>query len=68
LLRQLPLCASTRAPTAQRKPGYRIPARRLAPRCLAGRSKHEPWKRRWAGAATPTQQSTTRPQEPPRRA
>ena len=27
-----------------------------------------PWKRRWAGAATPTQQSTTRPQEPPRRA
>jgi hypothetical protein len=37
--------------------------------CAVGsEGKDRPWKYRWAGAATPTQQNTTRPQEPPRRA
>ena len=32
------------------------------------RGKHKTWKYRWAGAATPTQRSTTRPHKPPGRA
>ena len=47
------------------------------PRCRGGRRSHglrtiayrkTPRKYRWTGAATPAQQNTTRPQEPPRRA
>ena len=39
-----------------------------APHCSACQEDNNPWKYRWAGAATPTQQDTTRTQEPPRRA
>jgi hypothetical protein len=38
------------------------------PRCTAAGVPHKSRKYRWAGAATPTQRNTTRPQEPPRRA
>jgi hypothetical protein len=39
-----------------------------APHCRARDEDNNPWKYRWAGAATPAQQNTTRTQEPPRRA
>src|SRR6201996_327098 len=45
-----------------------VPGSRSAPHCAVNESPHQPWKHRWAGAATPTQRNTTRPQEPPRRA
>ena len=66
-LRPLPLCASVRALALSHRVRH-IPGSRLAPHCGASRGSPEPQKYRWAGAATPTQQSTTRPQEPPRRA
>ncbi len=67
-LRPLPLCASGRALSMPLRLRHHIPGSRLAPRCGANRGSPEPQKYRWAGAATPTQQNTTRPQEPPRRA
>jgi hypothetical protein len=67
-LHQLPLCTNARALAAERRLRHRIPGSRLPPQCAASRSRHKPWKYRWAGAATPTQQNTTHPQEPPRRA
>ncbi len=67
-LRPLPLCASARALSLLRGHRHRLPGSRFAPHCHANRGSPEPWKYRWAGAATPAQQSTTRPQEPPRRA
>src|ERR1700761_2680819 len=58
-------------PAAQRRMNRNLPGPPPAPCCAAGlarEERHKPWKYRWAGAATPTQRSTTRPHKPPGRA
>src|SRR5260370_19281942 len=68
-LRPLPLCTSARAPAIPRRMRRRIPGSQPLRYCaVSSEGKDRPWKHRWAGAATPTQRNTTRPQEPPRRA
>ena len=61
--RPLPLCENARAPARHPRQG-RLGSRKTA----SLRHCKIPWKHRWAGAATPTQRNTIRPQEPPRRA
>jgi hypothetical protein len=56
------LCAKAHAPDPAMSRGTSIP------RIADSRVPQGPRKYRWAGAATPAQQNTTRPQEPPRRA
>jgi hypothetical protein len=60
--RPLPLCMSVRRPARHRRQKPGVQGRQPVIHCTI------PRKHRWAGAATPTQRNTTRPQEPPRRA
>jgi hypothetical protein len=69
LARPLPLCTSARFPAAPRRKKRSDPGQQpLRCRPVSSAGKDKPWKHRWAGAATPTQRNTTRPQESPRRA
>ena len=56
-------------PATRRRKKRNDPGPQLLRYCAVGsEGQDKPWKHRWAGAATPTQRNTTRPQEPPRRA
>ena len=59
---------SGRFPARPGRTKHRVPGSQSIFAYCSSQRTGKPWKYRWAGAATPTQQNTTRPQEPPRRA